>query len=343
VLGGLLLHVAVAPASAQAPPEVTLAAVHGADTLAVTVILPDGRGPFPAVVLVHGSDSATRETGPYRLHAEFLARHGVAAVIYDKRGAGRSTGVYRESEDFTLLADDALAVHAAARALPAIDAARVGMWGRSQGGWVVPLAASRRPGVAFAILEVGGGVTVREQNIYARQQQLRARGLDASAVTEATEVWAAIWDYMGTAHGGGRADSLVRHARTRGWFSEAAPTMAGLSRDGTLPDSGWLAKNLTSPQLAWFRSHPFDPIPFVQRLDAPVLGVFAGDDAATPTPRSVERLTRALGRPGAPPSRLVVFPGANHGMCMPEPAGRRCRWPDGYQPLIAQWILDATR
>jgi dienelactone hydrolase len=227
--------------------------------------------------------------------------------------------------------------------LPGIDSARVGMWGRSQGGWVVPLAASRRSGVAFAILEVGGGVTVREQNIYARQQQLRARGLDEPAVAEATEVWAALWDYMRTARAGATADSLVRRARTRDWFSEAAPTMAGLSRAGTLPDSAWLANNLASPQLAWFRSHPFDPIPFLQQLDAPVLGVFAGDDAATPTARSVERIARALGRPGAPPSRLVVFPGANHGMCLPEPPGNRCRWPDGYQRLIAEWIREAAR
>jgi predicted acyl esterase len=58
--------------------------------LAGTLIPPEGEGPFPAVAILHGSGPDTRAT--YLPDATMLARAGVAALIYDKRGTGESFG-----------------------------------------------------------------------------------------------------------------------------------------------------------------------------------------------------------------------------------------------------------
>src|SRR5207237_4135224 len=80
---------------------------NGAVRLAGTLLTPFGKGPFPAVVMVHGSNAQPRE--PYLfLGADYFARHGIAALIYDKRGVGESTGKW-EGASFDDLAGDALA------------------------------------------------------------------------------------------------------------------------------------------------------------------------------------------------------------------------------------------
>ncbi len=319
---------------------------NGDDTLAATVLVPEGAGPFPGVVLVHGSHQATRAMWPYRLHAEFLARGGIAVAIYDKRGAGASTGNYRESESFDLLAKDAEVVHAVLRRTARVDSARVGLWGRSQGGWVVARAAAREPSVAFLALIVGGGVTGREQNIFARQMQLRNGGAAEATIERVTGVWDALWKYMATGRDRDRAVREVAALRAEPWFGQVAETMAGLRRDGTLPDSAWVVANARTELTFFTVVHPFDPVPFVRDADIPVLGVFGGADNLTPAQRSVERLEPALRSRRQRGSRLVVFPGADHMLCAAQPGGGMqagCDFVPGYEELVRDWILDRMR
>ncbi|RYF92666.1 MAG: hypothetical protein EON95_11595, partial [Caulobacteraceae bacterium] len=103
------------------------------------LILPPGKGRVPIVVLLQGSetDSARQFDALQRL----LPAVGVGAFVYDKRGTGDSEGKY--TQDFQLLADDAVAALAEARRLAGPRAGRTGFQGPSQGGWVAPIAAGR--------------------------------------------------------------------------------------------------------------------------------------------------------------------------------------------------------
>jgi len=136
---------------------------------AATLTLPAGAGPFPAVGMVHGSGPSTR--GEFDVFAIYLALHGVAVLGDDKRGTGQSGGTYPgdQASDATLdlLARDAQAEAVFLAKLPFIDPKRVGLWGDSQGGWIVPLAASREPAVRWAILNSGPVVTVGESDDWA--------------------------------------------------------------------------------------------------------------------------------------------------------------------------------
>lgn len=132
--------------------------------LAGSLFLPEGVGPFPTVIWVHGS--GPRERLAYgALHVEDFIRRGIAVYSYDKRGVGESGGACCPVH-FDLLARDVLANVEALRALSAVDAERIGLLGVSQAGWVVPIAASRDPRLAFAIVLSGPAVSVGEESLF---------------------------------------------------------------------------------------------------------------------------------------------------------------------------------
>ncbi len=119
-----------------------------------------------AVVLVHGSDPVPRMT---KL-AELLANNGLLVLTYDKRGVGESGGVYVgpqvgtnniSVDNLTLLAKDASAainiIHQHAQDLP------VGLFGASQAGWIIPIAALKNPLVEFMVLFSSPTITTLEQ------------------------------------------------------------------------------------------------------------------------------------------------------------------------------------
>ncbi len=135
--------------------------------LAGRLLLPPGRGPFPAVELVPGSVAARRDT--YDLWAMFFVSRGFAVLSYDKRGVGASTGTYvRAATDENLrnLASDALAGVEWLRQRHDIDSTRIGLSGGSQAGWVIELAASQSRDVRFAALQSGPAMSVGRQLAY---------------------------------------------------------------------------------------------------------------------------------------------------------------------------------
>ena len=132
--------------------------------IAATLTLPPGAGPFPAAVMVHGSGPANREE--FQTFTAYLASQGVAVLAGDKRGIGQSTGTYpgeRASEStIAVLARDAEAEIRFVAALPQIDRARLGLFGDSQAGWIIPVAADHEHAVRWALPLVGPTVTAGE-------------------------------------------------------------------------------------------------------------------------------------------------------------------------------------
>lgn len=151
-------------------------------SLAGELILPSGTGPFPAVVLVHGSGPETRERR--RFLAYRFADSGIAAAIYDKRGTGESGGDWY-SATFDDLVADALAVLASVGQHPHVNGDAVGLWGLSQGGWIVPLAASRSEEVSFAITVSASGVSPNAQELYRWHLALEALGYKGATMDAA--------------------------------------------------------------------------------------------------------------------------------------------------------------
>ncbi len=160
------------PLAFNPPPYVKTGSFHEVDVtigsgqwaLPGTLTLPNGSGPFPAVVLVHGSGPEDRDetigpNKPFRDLAWGLASQGIAVLRYDKR-------TYAHKDLFTpaVLAtftvqeetiDDALLAARLLRQTSGIDLKRVFVLGHSLGGYLAPRIAQQDPALAGLILLAG--------------------------------------------------------------------------------------------------------------------------------------------------------------------------------------------
>jgi dienelactone hydrolase len=154
---------------------------NGDIKLAYRLDRPEGSGPFPAVVIGHGSGLVTRNQQA-NFSRGFVER-GYVVLRYDKRGVGDSTGVYsgvgvrNGDRMFADLASDMAAGVEFLRQQPEIDRRRIGLMGQSQAGWIIPLAA-KKTSVAFMILISGPAVSVGEENYYSDFAEFGGKSLE---------------------------------------------------------------------------------------------------------------------------------------------------------------------
>jgi dienelactone hydrolase len=304
-------------------------AVHfasGTATLAGTVLLPSGDGPHPAVVLVHGSGPQTRHM--VRLHAEYLARHGVAALIYDKRGVGASTGDWQAAA-FEDLAADALAALRVLQAHPAIRADQVGLWGASQGGWIVPIAAAGCQDVAFAILVAGPAVSITQQNRHNVAYSMRADGFGEEDITAALahlDLWSTV---VRTGEGWTALQESLRQAQGQAWAAYAW----SLDRPPSPDDAHAIREEMDR-----------DPVPVLEHVTCPLLALFGASDTIVPPIENQHVLEAALRRGGNTDYTIAVLPKASHIFleastgAVREYAQTR-RWVPEHVQVIVEWIL----
>jgi dienelactone hydrolase len=155
---------------------------NGAVTIAGTLDLPTGAGPFPVMVFIPGSGTTTRDSDKGAL--EVALPQGIAVFRYDKRGLGQSTGTFEEvstANSDRVLNDRASDVRAIVDYLsrhPKVRANRIFLWGTSQGAWVAPIVAKQTNKVAFAICVMGGGSPVGTVIEYGRIGQDQSLSID---------------------------------------------------------------------------------------------------------------------------------------------------------------------
>jgi dipeptidyl aminopeptidase/acylaminoacyl peptidase len=166
-----LPHTNTPQALAGEPHQEGIVFQHSGATLAGTLWLPGRDRPCPAVALVHGSGDDDRMG--YEVFARSFAAQGIAALTYDKRGTGASTGQWRNGA-FEELAGDAAAAASALARRPEVDAQRVGLWGVSEGGWVAPLAAARSAEIKYLVTISPAGMSPVAQELYRRRMLIVA-------------------------------------------------------------------------------------------------------------------------------------------------------------------------
>lgn len=150
-------------------------AAQGLD-LAGLLFWPSGGGPFPAVVVIHGSGESRRENPWYLAIATGLQREGIAVLLPDKRGCGQSGGDWRTAS-FQDLATDAEAAVTFLRETYGGRINAIGVLGASQGGQVVPIVASKPGAVDFAVNVVGSVMPFHAALVYEERWNLRGLGV----------------------------------------------------------------------------------------------------------------------------------------------------------------------
>jgi dipeptidyl aminopeptidase/acylaminoacyl peptidase len=296
---------------------------HGDTILAGTLHLPAGPEPRPAIAMLQGSGADDRDAWGYfpPIREAFLDA-GLAVLSWDKPGIRDSTGDWHDQTFFDR-ADEAMAALSWLRRHPGIDAARTGVWGHSQGGWIAQIVAGSDPKLAFAIINSGPGVDVEAQDLYGIEHTLRDAGGSEADVRRARA-------YMARLHAAARA-GMPRDVFVRDVLEPARGT-PGFDYFGEVDAGMWgfLMRNL---------ARPYDPAASLERIRCPVLAIFGERDPLVPVAESVRIFEEALARSGNDDVTIQVFPGADHRIRAGDPNG----FADGYLETMATWLRERVR
>ncbi len=258
--------------------------------LAGTVTTPIGTGPYLAVILVSGSGPNTRDEPifghkPFLLLADWLSRHDIIVLRYDKRGTGKSTGDFSAAKmsDF---ADDASAAVDFISQYPNVNQHKIGLLGHSEGGDVAPMVATRRADIDFIAMLAGPVATgyeiLKSQYEYAFPDvKNRAVQLSILEVVRTTKDIAKLKEKVSEIlKANGVSDELIAQGM----------------------------KQLTSPWFADFVS--YDPAPTLKSLTCPVLAIYGEHDVQVPVKLNVPLINDIAAHHKN--ITVIVVPKANH-------------------------------
>jgi dipeptidyl aminopeptidase/acylaminoacyl peptidase len=139
--------------------------VHDNFQLSGMLILPEGQGPFPTAIIIHGSGTSRRNSVWYVSVANHLQRHGIAVLLPDKRGSEKSEGEWLGAS-FEELATDTLSAIDFVKHQQMFRYSTIGLLGMSQGGWIAPVVAAQMDDVLFVVSMSGAAVTTEEQLLH---------------------------------------------------------------------------------------------------------------------------------------------------------------------------------
>jgi pimeloyl-ACP methyl ester carboxylesterase len=304
---------------------------NGSVTLAGTLVLPAGSHKVPAVVMFHGSGPQPRNL----FLARWFAAHGFAALTYDKRGVGESTGNFR-GIPFMELTGDGLAAIDYLKSRKEIDTKHIGVWGLSQGGWLGPLAALRSKDVAFVIDVSGPAVSPGEQMLFYYAKDLEAQGVSDSDIREATALRREIWNYMYIGNGYDEMEAHIKLARTKPWFNAAGSQQDKLF-EGITPPSA--KSSASAKKYNWFRDEAqYDPVPALEALHVPALFLFGDQDQLVRVDETVGILRATFAKTGKKDFTIQVFPNTDHGMYL-----RTGQISPEYLDTMSTWLADRLK
>jgi pimeloyl-ACP methyl ester carboxylesterase len=306
----------------------------GGVVLAGRLVLPAGKVRVPIVVLVHGAehDSALDSFSLQRL----FPTQGIGAVVYDKRGTGASGGRY--TQDYLMLANDAIAAMREARRLAGQRAGRIGYQAGSQGGWVAPLAARIEP-VDFVVVGFGMAVSALEEDRSAIALDMTRHGYGPDVVAKAMEVADATAAVLlsGFRDGYDKVSAVRAKYGTAPWFKYVHGNVSFYILEHTEAEV-----RQTGPTLLPGIPLQYDPMPVLRNLHTPQLWILGAQDIDAPSAETARRL-RDLAAHGAPIA-TAIFPKAEHGIYEFETQadGTRLstRQPDGYFRMMCDFIRD---
>lgn len=307
-------------------------------TLAGTLTIPRGNGPFPAVILVTGSGPQDRNETifghkPFWVLADHLTRNGIATLRYDDRGVSRSTGDFIEAttSDF---AGDVLAALRFMEDQRAVDGDQLGVIGHSEGALIAPMIAHQVPGIDFAVLLAPPGIVGEEIIISQSEAISRLQGAPEEAIAANSELQRSLFEVVKQ-----RLDPEEERNQLRDLLIEAI---------GNQPEAiDAQLQQLTAPWMVDFLT--YDPKPALIDMQCPVLALIGENDLQVLAELNAPVLEAAFEEGGNQNAVVKVIPGLNHLFQHAETGlpTEYVRIEETISPevleLVTDWILDTVR
>ena len=305
--------------------EVKLTCQNGDVTLGGTLILPEGVGRHPVIIITPGDFGTNRNQ--LRLWAHAYVSRGIGALVFDSRGSGESTGNVGLNT-FSDLADDVLAWVKTLRARDDVRPEAIGLFGFSNSCWPVSLAASRSPDIAFLITQSLVGVVPWKQDIFRAETQLRVDHFSAADVKAGADFTRRKFEVARTGQGW---DELAKIMETQPrWLPYTNP-----------PSS------LERSRQSYERAMTYDIVPALEKLKIPILALWGDKDTYVPVPESVANFKRAMIKAGNHAYTAKVLPGCTHSLLVeptgsPSTGGTERYFAPGVWKMEADWVLQQT-
>jgi len=299
---------------------------NGDVTIGGTLILPEGTGGHPVIIVTPGDYGTNRNQ--LRLWAHNYVSHGIAAFVFDSRGAGESTGEVG-GNSFSDLANDVLACVQALKARGDIEPGGIGLFGFSNSAWTASLAASRSPDVAFLILQSLSAVTPAwKQEVFRAETQLRVDGFSESVVKQGADFMRMKFEVARTGEGWDRLQAIMQDPANQRWIPYTNP-----------PSS------LERTRLNYKNAMTYDPVPALQALGIPVLALWGDKDTFVPAPQSISIFKQAMAKAGNKDYVAKLYPNCSHSLLVtktgsPSTGGTESNFLPGMWDLEATWVLE---
>ncbi len=323
---------------------------NGEIKLAGTLTIPEGKGPFPAVIMITGSGTQNRDEEIFgfklfRVIADHLTSKGIAVLRCDDRGLGSqgAPGLFT-SVDF---AGDIVAQAAYIRGRKEIAADKVGLLGHSEGGIIAPLA-NKEGRFAFLVLMAGTAVNGREVLLEQIALIARADGASGAEVAETLASQKRSYELMGKPEGEKEIEKMMAD-QARKELERMPP-----EKRQAVVDPEAYVKNVVAAQMIAFRSPWFryfmdyDPASVLETVKCPVLALFGEKDTQVSPKQNLPVMEKAFQKGGNGDVTLKVIPEANHLFqkaitgSPSEYAALEKAFVPGFLDTISSWILEKT-
>ncbi|GAC1639353.1 MAG: hypothetical protein NVS9B14_20480 [Candidatus Acidiferrum sp.] len=283
--------------------EVSFQNQAGTATLAGTLTIPGGAGPFPAALLISGSGPQNRDEflaghRPFLVLADALARKGITVLRYDKRGLGKSTGDYANAttEDF---ASDAAMALAFLKTRKEVVPGKIGVIGHSEGGLIAPILAGKE-GVAWIVLLAAPAQTGEKTMLAQSKAIAESAGMPAAQLAQSLEFDEKVY-------------AQVREEKNTDLLEKKLDAMiveSGMGAGANAAAIGGQIKMLASP---WFRYFlDYDPVPALKKVACPVLAFNGTKDLQVIAAENLPLIRQALEEGGNKDVTAQEMPELNH-------------------------------
>jgi fermentation-respiration switch protein FrsA (DUF1100 family) len=283
--------------------EVTFSDKGGAVTLAGTLTIPQGAGPFPAALLISGSGPQNRDEylaghRPFLVLADYLTRKGIAVLRYDKRGIGKSSGNFASAttEDFAADAESALSF---LKTRKEIAPGKTGAIGHSEGALIAPMLGANGS-VSWIVLMAGPAETGEKIMLSQSQAIAGAAGMPLAQITQSLDFDRKAYEMVRT-----EKDPDVLEKKI-----DAMVVSSGVA-EGSLPAS--VAAQIHMLSSPWFRFFlDYDPVPTLQKVKCPVLALNGDKDLQVSAAENLPVIQKTLEDSGNKSGSTKSLPGLNH-------------------------------
>ena len=279
--------------------------------LAGEIEYPNKAGKFPTAILIWGNGPHTRDveisgSPTFKQMATALCAQDMAVVRIDKRGFGKSTGIFTSEGNYTTqdLVNDFKVVYAFINNHPSVDTSKVGLIGTSEGSIISYALAAEEPGLDWVI--VYGPAAVAGDRIVAEQQALQRKKLGMEAAT--SDAVGNVWTKLSQFIKDGAANDSAYYAIGRELL-----IAHGMDEDDERITHAFIDQLLDAYRTPWsvhFFQH--DPAEDLKKMEIPFLALFGGKDEQTTVELNLIPMHQALSQANNQKYRILVLADEDH-------------------------------